>query len=304
MDIAEGVRKSNGGMWFVKIALAFSTLLLLSYYFFSSGFPPTTDYKASINGFISTTGFQKNELAAVLERAANPNKTVILTYLNKAWAEPNSVFDLQLESFRIGNNTAALIKHLVAVSLDEEAHARCLSLKLNCYFLRLKGYNFSNAAFFMTPVDPFPHLDDDADFHIACDSYNGRPTDAHNSVNAGFMYVKSNTNTVLFYKLWYNSRRLYPGKNEQAVFNLIKYGPFFDLIGMKVRYLDTMYFGGFCEPSKDFSQVCTMHANCCVGLQKKVNDLNLIIGDWRKYSALFGDEKPPTPFKWSAPQKC
>ncbi|KAL8153524.1 hypothetical protein V2J09_011284 [Rumex salicifolius] len=334
MDIAEGVHKSKGAMKSVKIALAFSAVLVVSYYFFNSGFPAITGYKASTNGFNSTTGFHYEELATVLERAANPNKTVIITYLNDAWAEPNSVFDLQLESFRIGNNTAALIKHLVAVSLDEKAHARCLSLKLNCYFLRLEGYNFSNAAFFMTPMyvemmwrrldfmhtvlslgynflftdadimwfrDPFPHLDDDAHFHIACDHYNGNPTDAHNSVNAGFMYVKSNMHTVLFYKLWYYSRRLYPGKNEQEVYNLIKHGPLFKIIGMKVRYLDTMYFGGFCEASKDFSQVCTMHANCCYGLKHKVNDLKLIIGDWRKYST---EEKPPRPFKWSAPKMC
>ncbi|KAL8153526.1 hypothetical protein V2J09_011286 [Rumex salicifolius] len=146
-----GIAESNGGMWFVKIALAFSTLLLLSYYYFNSGFPATTDYKAFTNGYNLTAGFHNTELATVLERAANPNKTVILTYLNEAWAKPNSIFDLQLESFRVGENTKALIKHLVAVSLDEKAHARCLSLKLNCYFLRLEGYNFSGAAFFMTP---------------------------------------------------------------------------------------------------------------------------------------------------------
>ena len=40
-----------------------------------------------------------------------------------------------------------------------------------------------------------------------------------------------------------------------------------------MRFFDTLYFGGFCQPSKDFNQVCTMHANCCVGLDNKVNDL-------------------------------
>lgn len=335
MDIAEGVRKSKGAMWFVKIALAFSATLVVSYYFLSSGFPAIATYKASADFSNSTTDFQNEELATVLERAANANKTVILTYLNKAWAEPNSVFDLLLESFRIGNNTEPLIKHLVAVSLDEKAHARCLSLKLNCYFLRLKGFNFSNEAFFMTPAyvemmwrrldfmhtvlslgynflfsdadimwlrDPFPRLIDDAHFHIACDSYHGDPNDVKNSPNAGFMYVKSNTHTILFYKLWYYSRRLYPGKNEQEVFSIIKYGPLFKIIGLKVKFLNTMFFGGFCEPSRDFSQVCTMHANCCYGLKHKINDLKLVLDDWRKYSS--GSEKPPHPFKWSAPKLC
>ncbi|TKY44903.1 hypothetical protein E2542_SST31186 [Spatholobus suberectus] len=46
------------------------------------------------------------KLESVLRNAAmKPNKTVIITTLNDAWAEPGSIFDLFLESFRLGEET-------------------------------------------------------------------------------------------------------------------------------------------------------------------------------------------------------
>lgn len=97
-------------------------------------------------------GFSKSTpLDTVLNRASMENKTVILTTLNDAWAEPNSIFDLFLESFRIGNNTQKLVNHLVVICWNEKAYNRCLSLHPHCYYLRTEGVNFSSEAFFMTP---------------------------------------------------------------------------------------------------------------------------------------------------------
>lgn len=78
------------------------------------------------------------------------DKTVIITTLNDAWAKPNSIFDLFLESFHIGKNTQRLLNHLVVICLDEKAFSRCLALHPHCYQLHTK-FNFSRDAFFMTP---------------------------------------------------------------------------------------------------------------------------------------------------------
>ena len=74
-----------------------------------------------------------------------------MTTLNDAWAEPNSIFDLFIQSFRIGNNTKGLLKHLVVICLDDKAYSRCLALHLHCYQLRTNGANFTKEAFFMSP---------------------------------------------------------------------------------------------------------------------------------------------------------
>ena len=79
------------------------------------------------------------------------NKTVIVTILNDAWAEPNSIFDLFIESFRIGNETEGLLKHLVVICMDQKAYARCSAMHPHCYQLQIKGANFTDEAFFMSP---------------------------------------------------------------------------------------------------------------------------------------------------------
>lgn len=79
------------------------------------------------------------------------DKTVILTTINAAWAAPNSIIDLFLESFRIGEQTRKLMSHLVIVALDRKAFSRCLILHTHCFPLITEGVDFSNEAYFMTP---------------------------------------------------------------------------------------------------------------------------------------------------------
>lgn len=81
-----------------------------------------------------------------------PNKTVILTTLNEAWAAPNSVFDLFLESFRIGNETLKLLDHVVVITMDEKAYNRCIAIHPHCYSLTTNDTDFSGEAGFLTPV--------------------------------------------------------------------------------------------------------------------------------------------------------
>lgn len=151
--------------------------------------------------------------------------------------------------------------------------------------------------------DPFSRFFPNGDFQIACDNFYGNPLDLNNRPNGGFTYVKSNNRSIEFYKFWYSSRLTYPGKHDQDVLNVIKKHPFIREIGLQIRFLDTVYFGGFCEPSKDLNVVCTMHANCCVGLWKKVHDLNLVLEDWSNFLSLNQTQRAQSK-SWSVPSKC
>jgi hypothetical protein len=152
--------------------------------------------------------------------------------------------------------------------------------------------------------DPFPRFYLDADFQIACDHFLGNSSDIQNRPNGGFNYVKSNNRTIEFYKFWYSSRETYPGYHDQDVLNFIKFDPFIEDLGLKMRFLDTAFFGGLCEPSKDLNLVCTMHANCCYGLDSKLHDLRIMLQDWKTFLSLPPALKRSSSMLWRVPQNC
>lgn len=333
---------SGGGGGFVsrnlRILLLFAGLGVSCLLLYGSANPfaaflPASSHPAGagpkVNGEI-------NNLDRVLKEASMEDKTVILTTLNDAWVEPGSIFDIFLESFDIGSGTRKLLDHLVIVALDHKAYVRCLKIHPHCYALVTQGTDFSGEAEFMSADylqmmwrridflrvvlekgysfiftdtdimwlrDPFPRFYADADFQIACDYFSGSPSNRNNAPNGGFTYVKSNNRTVEFYKFWHRSREQYPGKHDQDVLNEIKMDPFIDAIGLRMKFLDTAYFGGFCQLSRDLNLVCTMHANCCVGLDNKIHDLTILLDDWRKYMKSLPNVKNQSP-SWSVPQDC
>uniref|UniRef100_A0A1J3JUF8 Nucleotide-diphospho-sugar transferase domain-containing protein n=3 Tax=Noccaea caerulescens TaxID=107243 RepID=A0A1J3JUF8_NOCCA len=277
---------------------------------------------------------QKIILKEILEKASTNNKTVIITTLNQAWAEPKSIFDLFLESFRIGQGTQQLLKHVVVVCLDPKAFERCSQLHLNCYQIETSDADFSGDKAYNTPDyvkmmwrriellirvlemgfnfiftdadvmwlrDPFPRLYPDGDFQMACDKFFGNPLSLDNFPNGGFVYVKSNNRSIEFYKFWYKSRLKWPWLHDQDVFIQIKHDPVISEIGVQIRFFDTVYVCGFCQPSTDINLICTMHGNCCLGTEKKLHDLNLVLDDWRKYTSLSKHVENTT---WSVPMKC
>ncbi|KAF7133021.1 hypothetical protein RHSIM_Rhsim09G0078500 [Rhododendron simsii] len=281
-----------------------------------------------------SVGSDEYKLERVLKNAAMKDGTVILTTLNEAWAAPNSIVDLFLGSFRIGDGTRKLLKHLVIIALDEKAFSRCLVVHIHCFALVTEGVDFSREAYFMTPDylkmmwrridflrsvlemgynfdadimwfrDPFPRFYSDADFQIACDHFLGSSYDLENRPNGGFNFVRSNNRSLEFYKFWYNSREVYPGYHDQDVLNIIKFDAFIIDLELKMRFLNTANFGGFCEPSKDLNQVCTMHANCCFGLGNKIHDLRIMLEDWKQYISLAPSLKISSISSWRVPQNC
>ncbi|KAF9626316.1 hypothetical protein IFM89_032165 [Coptis chinensis] len=285
---------------------------------------------------ISNSTLEPDEvrLDRVLKEASMDDGIVILTTLNEAWAASDSIIDLFLESFRIGNQTHRLLKHLVIIALDWKAYIRCLGLHTHCFALTTEGLDFSKEAYFMTPDyvkmmwrridflrsvlemgynfvfmkadvmwfrDPFPRYYLDADFQIACDHFMGNSFDLNNKPNGGFNYVKSNNRTIAFYKYWYSSRENEPGYHDPDVLNMIKFDPFITEIELTMIFLNTAYFGGLGEPSKSLNQVCTMHANCCYNMDSKLHDLRIMLEDWRKFMTLPPSVKRASLSFWRIP---
>jgi len=274
-------------------------------------------------------------LAAVVARAATADdRTVIITCVNHAWAAPGSLLDLFLESFRVGDGIADLLGHVLIVAMDPTAMARCRALHPHCYLYTMPGVDFASAKFFLskeylelvwsklklqrrvlqlgynflfTDVDilwfrnPFKHVTAYADMSISSDVFFGDPDNIDNFPNTGFFHVRPNNRTIAMTRAWHEARERYPVWNEQPVFNAIKKELVRDL-RLRVQYMDPAFMGGFCSYGKDLRRICTMHANCCVGLANKLRDLGTLLQDWRNYTAMPHWAKQHA--KWTVPGAC
>ncbi|KAJ3683567.1 hypothetical protein LUZ60_013794 [Juncus effusus] len=174
------------------------------------------------------------DLAPLLKRAATEDKTVIITSVNWAWAQPDSLLDIFLESFQNGDNIDHFVKHLVIVAFDVRAFERCKLLHPYCFQLKVdrnftaplrimspgyldlvwekirilqyivkQGYNFV-----FTDVDvmwfrnPLKHFTVYADLTLSCDHFKGDPENVDNQPNTGLFYVKSNNKTAKMMQHW------------------------------------------------------------------------------------------------------
>ncbi|CAH2034661.1 unnamed protein product [Thlaspi arvense] len=314
--------------WIVSLLVVYRSATLVVYRSATlvqpqlSSFPAFVPAKEEINNTDSIEAEDRRNLARVLKEASmKDKKTVIVTLMNQAWAKPNSIFDVFLESFRIGNGTAKLLRHTVVLCLDDKAYSRCLEIfPRHCILLRTPGVDFSGEKRYMVPDylkmmwrrteflgsllklgynflftdmdaiwlrDPFPRLVADVDFQIACNLFfNGNFSDRrHNEANGGFKYVIANNRTIEFYNYWYESRLRFPGKHEQDVLNYIKGDQYVNEIGLEMRFIDTVDVGSFCQPNWDITKVCVMHGNCCIGQANKVKDLRQVLEDWANFFA-------------------
>lgn len=250
-------------------------------------------------------------------------KTVIITVINKAYVEPHnreypSMLDLFLESFWEGESTRPLINHLLVVAMDQTAYERCRFRRLHCYRLVTGDVDFAGEKIYMseefikmmwrrtrflmdvlklgynfifTDTDvmwlrnPFLMLNKSKklDLQMSTDWFNGDPFSNSNSINTGFYYVRSNTKTITLFEIWYAMRRNSKGMKEQDVLaKLIRKGVNKEL-GLRIKFLDTLHFGGFCSDNKDIELVVTVHANCCRSIEAKVADLKNVLMDWKRY---------------------
>jgi hypothetical protein len=89
--------------------------------------------------------------------------------------------------------------------------------------------------------------------------------------------VASWNKTIEFYKFWHGSRERFPGRHE---------------------------IGTFCQLSHDPNKICTLHANCCLGLGNKLHDLSGAFDYWKNFTTKSADERGRGNFHRTVPQKC
>ncbi|KAH7306585.1 hypothetical protein KP509_22G020600 [Ceratopteris richardii] len=266
-----------------------------------------------------------------------PDKTVIITTLNEAWATRNTMIDLFLESFGLGINTTRFLDHLLIVALDQNSYDRCISIHSHCFELKTDGVDFSGEKIFNSPDylrmmwrridflrqvleegysflfsdadimwfrDPFPYISPDADIQVACDKYLGQPNSLRNRANGGFLFARANKRTINFYKYWYLAKEVFPGMHDQDVLNKIKRDNALKEFGLRLQFFDTKFISGFCQLSNDFEVIVTMHANCCYGLQNKLDDLRQMLTDWKRFRSMTPSMKRFGRPTWAAPKAC
>ncbi|XP_039123040.1 uncharacterized protein At1g28695-like isoform X2 [Dioscorea cayenensis subsp. rotundata] len=302
-----------------RFAMLMALIVVISVVLYTLLWMPTS----SIDFFLlpqqqNTSAFAKDELEVALRGASMDDRTVVISVLNKAYAKENGMLDLFLRSFEHGDDTEFLIKHLLLVAVDQASFERCKSLGLHCYKLVTDGVDFSKEELYMstdfikmmwrrtlflgdvlrhgynfifTDMDilwlrsPFPKFGHQGeDMQISCDWFNGRPFDHSNRINTGFYFVVSNSKTIALFDWWYKSRNGAAGVKEQDVLAEMKTRGVFQRLGMKVRFLDTMFFSGFCQKSRDFREVRTVHANCCRTVKAKLVDLTAALQIWKRFN--------------------
>ncbi|KAK9911139.1 hypothetical protein M0R45_035062 [Rubus argutus] len=283
----------------------------------------TNDECVSENPTALTFNEPQDELEASLSMASMDNKTVIIAVINKAYAVQDvnadtTMLDLFLESFWLGDGTRELLDHLVLVAVDQTAYDRCRFLRLNCYRLETDGVDLGGEKLYMSPEfikmmwkrtwfllevlkrgysfvftdtdvvwlrNPFTKLskNETEDLQISTDMFFGDPWNTSQLINTGFYYIKSNNKTIALFDKWYSAKDNSTGLKEQDVLlNLIREG-IIPQLGLRVRFLDTVYFSGFCQNSRDIREVSTVHANCCRSIVAKVKDLKAVFRDWKKF---------------------
>ena len=152
--------------------------------------------------------------------------------------------------------------------------------------------------------NPFWHISVFADMTTSSDVFRGDAGSLDNLPNTGFYHVRATDRAVEMLRRWRAARARFPPNHEQAIFNEIK-GELASDLGVRIRFLDTARFGGFCQIyHSDMGGACTMHATCCFGLSNKLHDLRDVLGQWRNYTGLTPEEKKTRKFTWKNPAKC
>ncbi|RCV12387.1 LOW QUALITY PROTEIN: hypothetical protein SETIT_2G265600v2 [Setaria italica] len=241
------------------------------------------------------------------------DKTIIMTFTNEAWTAPGSLQDLFLQSFRLGVRTAPLLKHLVVVAVDVKAYERCQHVHRLCYHLRVEGVDYASERSFMqkdyldmmwrrnraglvlglgysfvfTDVDiiwlrnPLLRIPLGADmanwFHVSCShESSGHSERQRMRANGGFVYARASPRMVAFYGA--GLVRVAGGVPGRAR-------------AVRVRPGEARAGGAARHGVRDFYKVCTVHANCLVGLETKLQKLTEVFDEWKQFrekAALLG----------------
>lgn len=153
-------------------------------------------------------------------------------------------------------------------------------------------------------------LNETKDLQISVDKFNGDPRPEHNFINTGFYYIRSNNKTISLLDAWYSKKDNSTGKKEQDVLqDLLRNRTFFKQLDLRIKFLETKHFSGFCQDSRDVMEVTTVHANCCRHISAKVRDLTMVLRDWKRFKAAVARFPELAPnitrsFRWSGHRGC
>ncbi|XVF16214.1 hypothetical protein REPUB_Repub10bG0012500 [Reevesia pubescens] len=266
------------------------------------------------------------------------DRTVILTVVNETWARPDSILDLFLESFRIGQGTKRLLNHLLIIAEDSQAFQYCKSRHPHCFQLKISRTKFTkipisrtqvnlmfsptrlillqqvielgyNVAFTNADVmwlrNPLTEIGPDFELSVSCELYSIDYETSGIKGDGGFFHVKADDKTYEFIKNCNVQRVLYPNSEHQSLCKIIENDNYIDLIEMKVKFFDEVNFGRLCQPC-DLNQIYTLQANCCENIDSKIHDLKLVLDDWSNFKQLSANNASSkwSPLSWRAPQKC
>ncbi|KAM7504580.1 hypothetical protein LguiB_003484 [Lonicera macranthoides] len=252
----------------------------------------------------------KDELDEILANASTENKTVIIAVVNKAYVEGDkSMLDLFLDGFWVGDGTRELTDHLLIVAVDQTSFERCKFLRLHCYKLETDGIDFVGENLYMS--EEFIKMMWRRTLFLGevlkrgynfIFTFKGNPWSESNPINTGFYMIRSNNKTIALFDEWYSKKDSSARMKEQDVLlSLMRQGVFRSL-RLTVRFLDTLYFSGFCQDSKDIRIVSTVHANCCRTIGAKMIDLTAVIHDWNRFKSLPANET--STIEWSPHTAC
>ncbi|XP_073152448.1 uncharacterized protein At1g28695-like [Henckelia pumila] len=149
-----------------------------------------------------------------------------------------------------------------------------------------KGYNFiftdTDVLWLRNPLTRLS-MNETFDLQISADSFNGNSSSELNHINTGFYYVRSNKRTISLFETWYDMRNNSTGMKEQDVLEQLVSRGILDELDVTPRFLDTLYFSGFCSDSQNVNMVVTVHANCCRTIGAKMVDLKAVLRDWEGF---------------------
>lgn len=159
--------------------------------------------------------------------------------------------------------------------------------------------------------NPFAKLSPNGteDLQISVDTFTGDPRPELNFINTGFYYIRSNNKTISLFDTWYSQKDNSTGKKEQDVLVDLMRDGLFGQLDLRVRFLETKHFSGFCQDSGDVSAVATVHANCCRHISAKVRDLTAVLSDWKRFQAVLtrypnAARNITESFRWSPHTGC
>ncbi|RDX60257.1 hypothetical protein CR513_61613, partial [Mucuna pruriens] len=248
------------------------------------------------------------------------DRTVLLTMVDESMANPGSILDILLQSFKSGEGTQRLLNHLVIITMDPQAFEYCRSLHHYCIHPSIFPYHLATKrqSNMITPAHNFfTWTRNDVLLEVIRLGYNIIFTDADvlwlrsplinlNPVNeltiscnllsdgqkgsylhdGGIFFLKANAISFEFFKHWKLTKVLFPNNPaEESLCTTIKqWQDAVDSYGFRVQLVNTSYFGGFCQPNKDMlREAYTIQASCCDDLKSKVHDLRIVLDDWIRF---------------------